>query len=80
MNKYQRIVFMQGDEATEPLAILDEQGFDAAIEYLAQWDLEPGEHFNEPSHGTSDYTHTTDDNLLLSWNQGLGYIGLERIV
>lgn len=32
------IVFQQGDDADEALAIVDEHGPDAAIEYLAQWD------------------------------------------
>ena len=77
---YQRIVFMQGDDATEPLAILDEAGEIAAIEFLSQWDMEPGEVFDEPASGTSDYVHETDDGLRLSYNPHHGYIGLERIV
>ena len=77
---YQRIVFMQGDEATEPLDILNRDGVDAAIEYLAQWDMEPGESFDEPASGESDDVHETDDGYRMSWNQRYGYIGLERIL
>lgn len=36
--KYVQIVFAQGDNATEPLSILDVQGVEAAIDYLSQWD------------------------------------------
>ena len=37
MMAIERIVFAQGDEADEPLSILDTDGTEAAIEYLAQW-------------------------------------------
>lgn len=77
---YQRIVFMQGEEADEPLRILDEQGEEAAIEFLAQWDMEPGEEFSEPASGDSDDVYETDDGFRLSYNTRLGYIGLERVV
>lgn len=78
--RYQRIVFMQGEEADEPLAILDNDGTEAAVEFLAQWDMEPGEEFNEPASGDSDDVYETDDGLRLSWNTRLGYIGLERVI
>jgi hypothetical protein len=75
---FSRIVFMQGDDADEVLAILDDQGEEAAVEHLAQWHF-PGEHetANEPAAGTDDDTFETDDGFILSWNTRLGYIGLE---
>ena len=75
----ERIVFMQGDEADEPLSILDTDGTKAAIEYLAQWHY-PGEHetANEPAAGTCDHVQKTDDGFILTWNDRLRYIGLER--
>jgi hypothetical protein len=36
--KYYEIVFMQGEEAEEPLKILEDKGESAAIEYLKDWD------------------------------------------
>ena len=74
-----RIVFVQGDEADEPLSILDTDGTKAAIEYLAQWH-HPGEHetADEPATGTSDHVQKTDDGFILTWNDRLRYIGLER--
>ena len=77
MTTYQRIVFMQGDEAEEPLRILDEHGTAAAIEHLAQWYNEPGEVFEEPASGDDDDTHTDENGYRLSWNTRIGYIGLE---
>lgn len=76
---YERVVFMQGDDADEPLRIIDESGEDAAIEYLAQWDMEPGEMTDEPASGTDDDVHETDDGFRLSYNTRLGYIGLEKV-
>ena len=78
MPRYERVVFAQTDDADEPLSILDSDGEDAAIEYLAEWH-NPGEHetAEELSAGSSDQTFESDDGYILSWNQGLGYIGLE---
>ncbi len=75
----ERIVFMQGEEAEEPLRILDEQGEEAAIEYLAQWHF-PGEHETSetPGAGSDDDVYRAEDGFRLSWNTRLGYIGLER--
>jgi hypothetical protein len=75
---YQEIVFIQNHEADEPLAILDEQGVEAAIAYLLQWDYGEGEVRDRPSAGCRDTVRQIDD-LLLTYNVGLGYIGLERI-
>lgn len=78
--KYKEIVFMQGDDAIEPLKILDEKGYDAVLEYLNQWDYDEGQINDLPSHGTSDDVYQTKDGLVLSYNNSLGYIGLEKIV
>ena len=77
---FQRIVFLQGDEAIEPINILNNEGKDAAINYLAQWDMgDRGEVMDELAAGSSDSTYEAGD-YLLSWNTGLEYIGLERRV
>lgn len=90
MPKYENIVFMQGDDADEPLRLLYDKHDDSvvwgwpdkkteAIAYLAQWDNgDPGEVRDTSSAGSSDYQHTEGE-YLLTWNLGLGYIGLERI-
>ena len=79
MSRYERIAFTDGDDADEPLQILDDLGVAAAIDYLAEWH-DPGEHetSDELGHGTDD-NHYFDENsgYHLSWNSRLGYIGLE---
>lgn len=77
--EHESIVFCQNDEdAAEPLRILDDQGEDAAIAFLAQWH-NPGEH--ETSEGSqagdSDQQYSDGSGYVLSYNLGLGYIGLE---
>lgn len=92
---YERIIFMQGDDANEPLDILysrenghsfpyylgaTDESIKAAFAYLGQWDNgDPGEESDTPSAGTADDTWT-QDGYILSANLGLGYIGLERVV
>ena len=39
---YQQIVFVQGDEAIEPLSILEEHGQSALFDYCLQWDMGDG--------------------------------------
>lgn len=77
--KYQRIVFAQGDDAIEPLQILDNHGIQAVVDYLRQWDEQEGEISELPSSGTSDYVYEIDG-FRLSYNLRMGYIGLERII
>jgi hypothetical protein len=76
-DKYEDVVFLQGDEAFEPLERLDREGPDAALEYLKQWHY-PGEHqgSQELSHGSEDKTYEKDD-YIMTWNSRLGYIGLQ---
>lgn len=75
-DKYEDVVFMQGQEADKPLKILSDQGEDAALEYLKQWH-EPGSHMgkSELGHGTQDYTYEKDG-YIMAWNPRIGYIGL----
>ena len=78
---YEQVVFMQDHEAEEALRILDEQGEYAAVKYLAQWHF-PGEHMTseEPSRGAADDYFEDDHGYVLTWNTGLGYIGLEYTI
>lgn len=94
MARYASIVFMQGDDANEPVDLLynreapdsivyhgpTAESITAAIAYLAQWDYgEATEETDEPACGTSDDTWE-ENGYRLSAHLGLGYIGLERIV
>jgi len=75
-DKYEDVVFMQGEEADEPLEILKTQGEDAAIQYLMQWH-DSGNHMGsqELGHGSNDQTYEKDG-YHMSWNFPLNYIGL----
>lgn len=74
--RYEEVVFLQGDEANEAIDILNNDGQDAAMEYLKQWH-NPGEHMgsDKPGHGTMDRTFSKDG-YLMSWNTHIPYIGL----
>lgn len=76
-DKYESVVFLQGEEADEPLKILNDQGEDAALEYLKQWH-DYGHHMGSDSlsHGSNDGTYEKDG-YHMSWNTGLDYIGLD---
>lgn len=77
MDRYEDVVFLQGDSADEAIEILDNQGEDAAMDYLIQWH-EPGHHMgsSELSHGSSDSTYERDG-YIMSYNIPLNYIGLQ---
>ena len=74
------VVFMQGDEAQEYLDLLDNEGAEVALEKLKEWHY-PNEHATrtELPNGSSDRTFKQGQ-YFLSWNSGLGYIGLSYIV
>ena len=78
--KYARIVFMQGDEAEEPLDILNRHGESAALKYLLQWDnSDYGDVDDRPGAGTGDRIYKKGD-YIMNYNTRIGYIGLERVI
>ena len=78
--EYMEIVFLQGDEAIEPLQILDEQGEAAAMKYMKQWDNgDDSLCRDEPGAGKSDTVYQEGD-YLMNYNPRIGYIGLEKIL
>lgn len=74
--QYENVVFAQGDDAAEPLRILETQGEQAALEYLTQWH-NPGEHEtrNDVGAGESDRSYRQGQ-YIMTYNERLGYIGL----
>ena len=74
--RYEDVVYIQGQEADEVMDILNNDGRDAAMEYLKQWH-EPGNHMGrtELGHGTNDKIHEKDGYIMF-WNPYLPYIGL----
>lgn len=74
--RYEEVVFMQGHDAEEAMDILNNDGKDAAMEYLKQWH-EPGNHMGRenPGHGNMDRKYEKDG-YIMAWNPYLPYIGL----
>jgi len=80
--KYANIVFLEGSQATEALEIYDNDGVEAAIDHLAQWDYGTDSEYelrNDISAGANDKTWRKG-NYILTVNTSIGYIGLERAV
>lgn len=81
---YERIVFLQGEEADRAFALEAEDGLDSVMDYLKQW-YYPGEHEIEKQApwGTGDTVrrrHDTDGEFCMSYNHHFGYIGLVRVI
>ena len=81
MTKYMEIVFIQNEEAETPLKILEEQGEDAAMNYLRQWDYsdDDGEIYDRNPGGSGDSAYRKG-NYVMTYNTSLGYIGLCKII
>jgi len=87
--KYVDIVFMQGDEGREVVdRLCNVEGILAhgataesiaeAIEYLSQWDYGDDDNVRDDTGAGTNDTTVEDDTYVLSWNLGLGYVGLLR--
>ncbi|MCK3769780.1 hypothetical protein MZK47_08880 [Microbacterium aerolatum] len=82
------IVFLQDDDASRVLDLLDREGPDAAIEHLSQWDYGEetlaaaeanGHVYDVAPSGAWSRDHRQGD-YHLSWNHALGHITLSRFV
>lgn len=80
MARYERVVFLDSssEDADELLELLNDEGEDVVIDRLAEHHYS-GEHetADELARGSSDDWYEDDDGYILTWNNGLGYIGLE---
>jgi len=75
-DRYEDVLFLQGEEADEALGILENEGEDAAMNYLMQWhDLGNHMGMDDLGNGSSDQTYERDG-YTMAWNTRLGYIGL----
>lgn len=86
--EYVSIVFQDGTDADEALALLEREGPDAAVAHLAQWDFGEeseltahayGHVYRDPPAGRDDRTYVQGE-YVLSWNQSLWHVGLARRV
>lgn len=85
-HRWANVAFLQGAEADPVLEIIDRQGTDAAIEYLAGFDhgddsiqdaLENGYIYDSPPQTPADQV-ATGDRYALTFSPDLGYVGLSR--
>ena len=78
--KYKEIIFLQGEEATEPLEILEKEGENAAFQYLLQWDYgeSPITEGNSPFGSTDKLFYR--EHFIMCYNNKVGYIGLIEVV
>jgi hypothetical protein len=80
--KFAQIVFMQDEEAREVGEMMNDNGIEAVVEYLAQWDNgEYGDVRDESTAGMGwqENVHRSGD-YVLTWNPYIGYFGLQRLV
>lgn len=73
---FRSIVFLQGEEATEALEILDNDGAESLLHHLAEYDYGEGSTTGHFPWGTSDTVHRYGDHFV-TYNLSLGYVGLE---
>lgn len=79
--RYTTIVHMQGDEGYAARAILDEEGMDALLTHLLQWDYgEDGEERDTPPWGdaTTHYVHEADFTYVVAYDRS-GSMSLNRM-
>lgn len=85
-HRWVSIVFLQGEEADPVREIIDRQGADAAIAYLAGWDygeetvsdaMENGYVYDTAPQSVADRLVTSGD-YALTYSPHLGYVGLSR--
>jgi len=82
MEQYHQIIFLQDyEDPTVDKFFEDDMTEEQMIDYLADWDYgsemehSPSE---TPSRGGADDWCRIED-YVLTWNRGLGYVGLERV-
>lgn len=85
-SRWVSVVFLQGEEAEPVLDVIDRQGPDAGIAFLAGWDMgeetvndamENGYVYNTPPAGTNDKVAEQGE-YALTYNPAMTYVGLTR--
>jgi hypothetical protein len=94
MSRYETVVFLQGDDYDEAMREVDQvtkddesahwrtaPAWDALYNYLMQWEYgEPtGHEYSVPPWGSNDHTDDSHEGYVVAWNDGLGYVSLNRV-
>lgn len=87
-SRWINVTFLQGDDADEVIAMIDDDGPDAAIRHLSRWDfgdetteaaLVNGYAYDTIPSGSTDRTIVDDDSLYaLTYSRPFGYVSLLR--
>ena len=77
--QYTSIIFLQDSEADEPMKILEQDGQDACLEHLREWDYGGSDEVAlKAPWGANDHLFQIF-NYVVNYNSGLSYIGLTRV-
>lgn len=77
--QYTSIVFLQDQDADEPIKIFEQDGSGACLEFLKQWDYgDSAEVSLTAPWGAYDFLFQIDE-YVVNYNFGLPYIGLTRV-
>jgi len=79
--RFANIVFLQDESADEVLKIITEQGEEAGLKHLSQWDCgdAPIEEINGNPWGLYDNIYQKN-NYIMSYNNAVGYAGLIELI
>ena len=86
--KFLDVVFMQGDDATEVIDLIEEIGEHAALEHLTEWDFGvetefrahvAGQIYDELTKHPGDWTYSHGEHVM-TYNTRRGYVALYRVI
>ena len=87
IERWVSVCFMQGEDAEEVLQMIDDEGIDAALGYVKNWDygdettqaaLENGHVYDHPPTGPLEH-EVRDDNYVMTYSHSFGHVALYRL-
>ena len=87
IERWVSVCFLQGDDAEEVLQMIDQEGIDAALGYVKNWDygdettqaaLENGHVYEHPPTGPLEH-EVRDDNYVMTYSHSFGHVALYRL-
>lgn len=87
LERWVSVCFMQGEDAEEVLQMIDDEGIDAALGYVKNWDygdettqaaLENGHVYEHPPTGPLEH-EVRDDNYVMTYSHSFGHVALYRL-
>lgn len=87
IERWVSVCFLQVDDAEEVLQMIDDEGIDAALGYVKNWDygdettqaaLENGHVYDHPPTGPLEH-EVRDDNYVMTYSHSFGHVALYRL-